>query len=92
MLHTPDDWVWRVCEKYPEVFVPSCSVHPYRLDALDALDAAHRRGVKLIKWLPNSMGIDPLSEACDAFYDRVKAYDMTILSHAGEERAVEGNG
>ncbi len=89
-LHTPDDWVFRVCQKHPDVFVPSCSVHPYRRDALEALEAAHRRGVKLVKWLPNSMGIDPLSAACDAFYERVRAYDMTILSHAGEERAVDG--
>ncbi len=91
-LHTPDDWVHRVCEKHPDVFLPSCSVHPYRPDALEALETAHRRGVKLVKWLPNSMGIDPLNAVCDAFYDRVRDLGMTILSHAGEERAVEGEG
>jgi predicted TIM-barrel fold metal-dependent hydrolase len=88
-LHTPDEWVWRVSQKHPEFFLPSCSIHPYRLDALEALEVAHKRGVKLCKWLPNSMGIDPMNPICDAFYDRIKAYGMVILSHAGEERAVD---
>lgn len=90
-LHTPDKWVWTVCEKHPDVFIPSCSIHPYRLDALEALAEAHRRGVKMIKWLPNSMGIDPLSPLCVPFYHKVREYDMVILSHAGEERAVEAD-
>ena len=37
-LHTPNEYVWRIAEKYSEVFLPSCSVHPYRKDALEVLD------------------------------------------------------
>ena len=90
-LHTPDDWVWRVCQDYPDSFIPSCSVHPYRKDALEALELAASRGVRLIKWLPNSMNIDPMSPKCDPFYDTVKRLGMVILSHAGEEKAVEAD-
>lgn len=90
-LHTPDEWVWTVCGKHPDVFIPSCSVHPYRLDALEALEHAHKRGIKMIKWLPNSMGIDPLHPKCIPFFEKVKEYGMVILSHAGEEKAVEAD-
>ena len=48
-------------------------------------------GVKFIKWLPNSMRIDPSRPQLDAYYDKVKELDMTILTHVGEERAVEGD-
>jgi hypothetical protein len=90
-LHTPNSWVEKICNDFPDVFIPSISVHPYRKDALEELEKGFRRGVKLIKWLPNSMGIDPLHALCIPFFEKVKEYDMVILSHAGEERAVESH-
>ena len=38
-------------------FIPSCSVHPERSDAIEKLHEYHRNSIKIIKWLPNSMGI-----------------------------------
>jgi len=35
------------------------------------------------------MGMDPASPRCDAFYDKMKALGLVLLSHAGEEKAVE---
>ena len=37
----------------------AASVHPYRTDAVEALDAAVAGGALAVKWLPNAMGIDP---------------------------------
>lgn len=64
------------------------SVHPYRADALERLERAHAGGARAVKWLPNSMGIDPASPLCDAFYERLRELNMPLLSHTGEERAV----
>jgi uncharacterized protein len=35
------------------------------------------------------MGIDPSSPRCDAFYAKMKELDLVLLSHGGEEQAVD---
>lgn len=87
-FHTPNDYVLSLAAKYPDLFVPACSVHPYRADALDELTRCRERGARLCKWLPNAMGMDPADPKCDAFYERLAALRMPLLTHAGEEQAV----
>jgi predicted TIM-barrel fold metal-dependent hydrolase len=89
-IFTPNDYVMTIFKKYPNVFVPTISVHPYRKDALITLEKYHKQGAKFIKWLPNSMGIDPSSPLLDSYYEKVKELDMVILSHVCYEAAVDG--
>ena len=35
------------------------------------------------------MGMDPADPRCDPFYDKMKALGLVLLSHAGDEKAVE---
>jgi mannonate dehydratase len=35
------------------------------------------------------MGIDPADEGCDPFYQKMKELGLVLLSHGGEEKAVE---
>jgi uncharacterized protein len=35
------------------------------------------------------MGIDPANERCDPFYKKMKELELILLSHGGEEKAVE---
>jgi len=90
-FHVPDDYVLGLAERH-EAFVPCASVHPYRRDALARLDAALARGARAIKWLPNAMGMDPLSARCDSFYRRLADADVPLLTHGGHESAVEATG
>ncbi|MFL5730284.1 MAG: amidohydrolase family protein, partial [Cytophagaceae bacterium] len=87
-FYVPNDYVWSVCQQYPEFFIPCISVHPYRKDALQELEKWGKLGVKQLKWLPNAMGMDPSDNRCDSFYVLMKKYDITLLSHAGHEKAV----
>lgn len=32
-FYVPNDYVWDLWQKYPDCFLPTCSVHPYRKDA-----------------------------------------------------------
>jgi len=89
-FYIPNDYVWSIHKKYPEYFVPVMSVHPYRKDALQELEKWARKGVKYIKWLPNAMGMDPSADRLIPYYQMMKRYKMVLLSHAGEEKAVEG--
>ena len=85
---TPNDYVLQLAAMHPEVFVPGASVHPYRPDAVEALTHAVNEGAVAVKWLPNAMGIDPSSSKCDAFYEALKALEVPLITHAGEEKAV----
>ncbi|OFZ15036.1 MAG: hypothetical protein A2X86_06850 [Bdellovibrionales bacterium GWA2_49_15] len=89
-FYMPNQTIWDLSQKYPEIFTPVISVHPYRKDAISELEKWGKLGVRFIKWLPNSMHIDPSRTQLDAYYDKVKELNMAILTHVGEERAVDG--
>ena len=88
-FYVPNEYVFELAERYPDLFVPNISVNPYRPDALDELEKWARRGARIVKWLPNAMGIDPSDPKCDPFYQKMKELDLILLSHGGEEKAVE---
>jgi predicted TIM-barrel fold metal-dependent hydrolase len=90
-FHVPNDYAMAVATSHPDLFVPACSIHPYRPDALAELERCAARGVRIIKWLPNAMGIDPADERVAPFFARMRALDMALLSHAGEEAAVDAD-
>jgi predicted TIM-barrel fold metal-dependent hydrolase len=88
-FYVPNEYVFELAEQYPELFVPNISVNPYRPDALAELEKWARRGARIVKWLPNAMGIDPSDPKCDSFYEKMRDCDLILLSHGGEEKAVE---
>jgi len=88
-FYVPNEYVFELAERHPELFVPNISVNPYRPDALAELEKWARRGARVVKWLPNAMGIDPSDPKCDSFYEKMKELDLILLSHGGEEKAVE---
>lgn len=90
-FHVPNEYVFELAEASDGRFLPVMSVHPYRRDALEALERWAARGGRLIKWLPNSMGIDPASPRCDGYYAKMVELDLTLLSHTGEEMAVDAS-
>jgi mannonate dehydratase len=57
---------------------------------VEALQQVHADGARAIKWLPSAMGIDPLSKQCERFYQAAAALQIPIISHTGEEKAVQG--
>lgn len=91
-FHVPDAYARDVARSNPDHFEWVCSVHPYRDDAVDVLEAAARDGARAIKWLPPAMGIDPASKRCDRFYAAAARLGLPLISHAGEEKAVHGAG
>jgi len=89
-FYVPNDYAFAVAEAWPDLFEAAASVHPYRPDALSELERCRKRGARVVKWLPNAMGIDPADPRCDPFYAKLKSLDMVLLSHAGDEQAVDG--
>lgn len=90
-FYVPNEYVFKLADQYPEKFIPNISVNPYRPDALAELERCAKRGARIVKWLPNAMGIDPSNPRCDPFYQKMKELDLILLSHGGEEKAVEAD-
>ncbi len=90
IFHIPDQYAQKLASEYSQHFEWVASIHPYRKDAVDALQLAKEKGAKAIKWLPSGMGIDPASPQCDAFYQAAAKLSLPIISHTGHEAAVRG--
>jgi len=88
-FYVPNEYVFELAQRHPELFIPNISVNPYRPDAIAELEKWAQRGARIVKWLPNAMGIDPSDPKCDPFYQKMKELDLILLSHGGEEKAVE---
>jgi predicted TIM-barrel fold metal-dependent hydrolase len=88
-FYVPNAYAREVARAAPE-FEWAASIHPYRADALDALERAAAEGARAVKWLPPAMGIDPAASRCKPFYRALARLDLPLISHAGEERAVLG--
>lgn len=82
----------RIAQSRPERFEWIASVHPYRSDAIAALEAARAGGARAVKWLPPTMAIELASPRCEPFYEALQRLDLPLLVHVGEEQAVHGAG
>lgn len=90
-FYVPNEYVYQISSQHPEHFVPVISIHPERSDAITELRKWHSKGVHFVKWLPNAQRIDPESEKALLFLREMKNLNMVLITHIGEERAVEGD-
>ena len=90
-FHVPDDYARRMAAERPDVFEWAASIHPYRPDAVDRLEAAAAQGAKAVKWLPAAQNIDPASSRCDAFFAALARLRLPLISHCGAEKAAQGS-
>jgi mannonate dehydratase len=89
-FYVPDDYARRMAAAHPDVFEWVASIHPYRADAADRLEAAAAQGARAVKWLPAAQNIDPSSKRCDAFFAAMARLRMPLISHCGAEKAAQG--
>ncbi len=89
-LYLPNAYAREISDKHASRFAWVASIHPYREDAAEAVAACVKQGALAVKWLPPAMGIDPASQLCDRFFEAMARHDLPLISHGGEERAVEG--
>lgn len=90
IFHVSNEYAAKIASKHSQHFEWAASIHPYRPDALDALDRAKAQGARAIKWLPSGMGIDPANPKCDIFYKKSAELKLPIITHTGRESAVQG--
>ncbi len=89
-FHVPNRYAAQMAQRHAQYFEWAASVHPYRRDCIERLEAAVEQGARALKWLPAAMGIDPASKLCDPFYAALARLDLPLITHAGLERALRG--
>jgi len=87
-IHVPNEYAMTTAVRHRRYFEWAASIHPYRRDCIAALRAAKASGACAIKWLPATMGMDPGSARCDAFYAELARLDLPLITHAGMENAM----
>ena len=89
--YVDNDYVWALSQQRPKLFTPVVSIHPYRQDAIKALEKWAKRGVKTILWSPDLQAIDPADKRLDKFYQALIDNKMTLLTRNSEALTM-GNG
>jgi uncharacterized protein len=87
-FYVPNQYVYDLVENRQQQALLAISVHPYRKDALHELDYWAERGIKLVKWLPNSQGMNPSHPLSVKFFKHLVKNKMILLGHAGKETAM----
>lgn len=88
-FHVPNEYAAAVGQAHPDIFEWIASIHPYRADCVERLAWAAAHGARAVKWLPGAMGIDPAAPLCDRFYEALRQHAIPLLTHAGDEHAVD---
>ncbi|MFQ5486373.1 MAG: amidohydrolase family protein, partial [Desulfobacterales bacterium] len=88
-FYTPNNIVVELARKHRNKFIPVISVNPYNPNWRDELDKNGEEGVKFVKWLPNAQGIDACDPDIRPYYEKMKYWNMVLITHVGEEKAVE---
>ncbi len=88
VLKVSNEFVSGLARRFPGRFIWAASIHPYRKDAVAALEQAALAGASAVKWIPYLMGIDPSSSRCDAFYSRLAQLGLPLLVHSGWQHSL----
>ena len=91
-FHVPDDYVAGLAAAHPGTLCVGRVDPPLRPARARPAGCRRGQGARAIKWLPSAQNIDPASPRCDAFYAKLAALNLPLITHAGDERAVHGFG
>lgn len=83
LFYVDNDYVMDMARRYPDLFDPVVSVHPFRSDALEALAAWAEQGARAVHWWPAAQGFNPADAELDPYYQALAENDLTLLAHTG---------
>ncbi len=84
-IYTSNSLARWLCRQHPERFLFGASIHPYRPEALAALDEVHAAGACLVKWIPLHQNIDVHDPRTRRFMARCAELGLPLLVHYSEE-------
>ncbi len=88
-LLVPNDYMFSVVRRYPNLFIPCASINPYRADALDELARCADLGARMVKIHPPTMDVDPNKLPLKTFYRLCQARKVLLMVHTGNEHGAD---
>ena len=88
-LYVPNEYLFRIVRRYPDLFIPCASITPARRDALDEIDRCAAAGARLVKVHPPTMAVDPADPRFLPFYRRCADRGLIVMVHTGTEHSAD---
>lgn len=88
-LLVPNEYLFRIVRRYPDLFVPCVSINPYRADALEELARCTEMGARMVKLHPPTMDVDPNKPCLRGFYKQCYDRKVIVMVHTGHEHAAQ---
>ena len=86
-VYVPNEHLFRVVARYPDLFVPCASLNPQRKDWESELDRCLAQGARVLKIHPPTQAVNPGDPKFRAFYRKCAAKGMAIMVHTGAEHS-----
>ncbi len=86
-FYVPNESVLELAAKHDE-FIPACSIHPARPDAMEELEKCIEGGAKVMKLLPNCHNVNCSDSDFRPFWERMAKTGMVFLAHTGGEYTI----
>lgn len=85
--YVPNEYLFRVVARYPDLFLPCPSINPQRKDWQAELDYCLAQGARVLKIHPPTQAVNPADPRFRAFYRECAARGMRIMVHTGAEHS-----
>jgi hypothetical protein len=86
-VYVPNEHLFRVVARYPDLFIPCPSINPQRRDWEAELDYCLAQGARVLKIHPPTQAVNPGDPKFREFYRRCAEKGMRIMVHTGAEHS-----
>jgi hypothetical protein len=86
-VYVPNEHLFRVVSRYPDLFIPCPSLNPQRRDWEAELDYCLAQGARVLKIHPPTQAVNPGDLRFRAFYRKCAQSGMRIMVHTGSEHS-----
>ena len=88
-FYVPNDYLFQIAGRFPDLFIPCVSINPKRRDALEEVDRCAKLGARVLKIHPPIQDVDPGEARFRPFYRRCADKHIIVMFHTGTEHAAE---
>ncbi len=86
-FYVPNEHLFRVVSRYPDLFIPCPSINPQRKDWEAELDYCLAQGARVLKIHPPTQAVNPGDPRFRAFYRKCAERGMRLMVHTGAEHS-----
>ncbi len=86
-VYVPNDYLFGVVSRYPDLFIPCPSINPNRRDCMEELERCHTRGARILKIHPPIQGVDISDPKHTRFFSRCTELGILVMVHTGHEHS-----